>query len=102
MSQSSVAHLKKDIGGEIERQKGGRPKLLANVVTLVTEGRLGTTSMTSKQRRSEIGTLLSNITVRRALREVGWVHKCNKEVISESLICSRTLQICSKIQELKH
>ena len=23
-------HLRKDVGGEIERQRGGRPKLLAN------------------------------------------------------------------------
>ena len=30
MSQSFVAHLRKDVGGEIERQKGGRPKLLVN------------------------------------------------------------------------
>jgi len=43
MSQSSVAHLRKDVGKVIERQKGGRPKLLTNrekrhCVTLVTEG----------------------------------------------------------------
>ena len=30
MSQSSVAHLRKDVGGEIERQRGGCAKLLAN------------------------------------------------------------------------
>ena len=43
MSQSYVVHLRKDVGGEIERQRGGRPKLLADqekrrCVTPVTEG----------------------------------------------------------------
>jgi hypothetical protein len=43
MSQFSVAHLRKDVRGEIERQRGGCPKLLADqekrrCVTLVTEG----------------------------------------------------------------
>ena len=28
MSQSSVAHLRKDVGGEIERRRRGHPKLL--------------------------------------------------------------------------
>ena len=76
MSQSSVAHLRKDIGGEIERQWGGCPKLLANqekrpCVTLDIEDRLGTTFVTSKQLRFKTCILLSHITVRHALREVG-------------------------------
>jgi hypothetical protein len=54
MSQSSEAHLKKGVGGEIERQRGGHPKLLAyqemrRCITLVTKGRLGTTSAIAKQ-----------------------------------------------------
>jgi len=30
MSQSSVAHPRKDVKGKIERQRGGHPKPLAN------------------------------------------------------------------------
>ena len=47
MSQSSIATLKKDVGGEIERQRRWRLKLLTYQeknyrVALVIEGRLGT------------------------------------------------------------
>ena len=75
MSQSFVVHVRKDVGGEIEKQRGGRPKFLANrekrhCVTLVIEGQLGTTS-TTKQLRFEACHLLSDIIVRHALREVG-------------------------------
>lgn len=46
MSQSWVVRLSKEITEELERQKGGRPRLLAarewwRCVTLLTEGRLG-------------------------------------------------------------
>ena len=76
MSQSSLAHLKKDVWGEIERQRGGRPKLLAyqekrHCVTLVIDGRLGTPYVTTKQLQFETCKFLLDITVRRALREVG-------------------------------
>jgi len=42
VNQSSKAHLKKDVGSKIERQRGGHPKLLTNLekrhcVILVTE-----------------------------------------------------------------
>ena len=30
MSQSSIVHLRKDVGDKIEKQRGGRPKLLAD------------------------------------------------------------------------
>ena len=30
MSHSFVAHMRKDVGGKIERQRGGRPKLLVD------------------------------------------------------------------------
>ena len=75
MSQS-IAHLRKDVGGENERQRGGHPKLLANqqkrhCVILVTEGRLGTASTITKHVRTETYKLLFDITVRRTLREVG-------------------------------
>jgi hypothetical protein len=75
MSQFSIAYLRKDVGGEIERQRGGCSKLLADrekrrCVTLVIEGRLGALSATTKQLRFE-GILLFDITGRCALREVG-------------------------------
>ena len=75
MNQSSVARPRKDIGGEIERQRGGRPKLLAGrekmrCITLVTKGWLGTASATTKQLRLGTCKFLSNITMRHALREV--------------------------------
>ena len=76
MSQSFVAHLRKDVKGEIKRQLGGHPKLLADrdkrhCVTLVTEGQLGTAFVATKHLRFETDKLLSDIIVRRALREVG-------------------------------
>ena len=76
MSQSLLAHLKKDVMDEMERQKGGRPKRLVDrekmsYVTLVTEGWLGTTSAKTKQLRSKTCKLLFDITARRTLREVG-------------------------------
>ena len=45
MRQSSVAHLRKEISGEVENQRGGRPKILREQekrlgVHLVTVGRL--------------------------------------------------------------
>ena len=54
MSQSFVAHLRKDVEGEIERQRKRCPKLLANrekrcCVTLITEVRLGIASATTIQ-----------------------------------------------------
>ena len=91
MSQSFVAHLRKDVREEIEKQRGGRPKLLTDrekrrCVTLVTEGRLGTASATAKQFRSETGKLLSDITVRRALKEaeLECITSVAKEAVSES------------------
>ena len=76
MSQSFVVHLRKDVGGEIERQRGGRPKLLASrenrhCVTLITEGRLGIGSVTSKHLQSAIWKLLFDNNVRCALINVG-------------------------------
>jgi len=50
MSQSFVVHLRKDIGSEIERQRGRQSKLLFTnqekrcCVTLITKGLLETTS----------------------------------------------------------
>ena len=54
MSQFHEANLREDVEGEIERQKGGHPKLFANrekrhCITLVTESLLGTASATTKQ-----------------------------------------------------
>ena len=54
MSQSFVAHPRKDAGGKIEIQRRGRPKLLADpekehCVTLIAEGGLGTACATTKQ-----------------------------------------------------
>ena len=76
MSQSFVARLRKDVGGEIERQRGGHLELLANqekrrCVTLVIEGRLGTAFATTKQLQCETCKLLSNIVVKHVLRRVG-------------------------------
>ena len=63
MSQYSVAHLRKDVGGEIERQRGGCPKLLADrekrlCVTLVTKGWLGTAFATTRHLWIEIGKIV--------------------------------------------
>ena len=49
MSQSWVVRLRKEIVGELERQKGERPRHLTTrerqrCVTLLTEGRLGVAS----------------------------------------------------------
>ena len=53
MSQSLVVHLRKDVGGEIEKQRRRRPKLLVDqekrrCVTPVIEGRLGNCTCDSK------------------------------------------------------
>ena len=69
-------HLRKDVEDEIERQRGGHPKLLTDrekrrCVTLVTEGRLGIACAAKKQVRYETCKLLFGITVRCALREAG-------------------------------
>jgi hypothetical protein len=58
MSQSEVAHLR-EISGEIEKQRGGRPKLLGEQekrlgVHLVTTGCLKTTSAAAKQLREKL------------------------------------------------
>ena len=76
MNQSPIAHPRKDVGGEIERQRGGRSKPFVDqkkkhCVTLVTEGRLGTAFATTKQLQSKTCKLLSDIIVRHAFREVG-------------------------------
>jgi transposase len=76
MSQSSVAHLRREISGEIEKQRGGRPKVLGEQekrlgVHLVTAGRLKTASAAAKQLREKTGKHFSDITLRRALREAG-------------------------------
>jgi len=60
MSQSHVAHMRKNVGGGIGRQRGGHPNLLAyqekrRCVPLLTEGRLETTFETTKQVRYELG-----------------------------------------------
>ena len=54
MSQSSVAHLRREISGEIEKQIGGRPKVSGEQekrlgVHLVTVGRLKRASAAAKQ-----------------------------------------------------
>ncbi|XP_073392457.1 uncharacterized protein [Physcomitrium patens] len=58
MSQSSVAHLRREISGEIEKQRGGRPKVLGEQekrlgVHLVTAGCLKTASAAAKQLREK-------------------------------------------------
>ena len=74
MSQFSIAHLRKDVGAEIKRQRGGHPKLLVDwdkklCVTLVIEGWLGTIFATPKQLQSETCKVLFDNTTRRATRE---------------------------------
>ena len=54
MSQYFVAHLRKDVGDEIERQRIWRPRLLTDqekrhCVIHDIEGRLGTTYVTTTQ-----------------------------------------------------
>ena len=83
MSQSSIVHMRKDIRGEIERQRRGRPKLLANrekrhCVTLVTQGWLGSAFATTNNFDvKHVNCCLT--TLWGALWELlDWVHKCNK------------------------
>ena len=64
MSQSSVAHMRREISGEIEKQRGERSKILGEQekrlgVHLVTVGRLKTPSAAPKQLREKIGKHLS-------------------------------------------
>jgi hypothetical protein len=64
----------REISGIIEKQRGGRPKVLGEQekrlgVHLVTAGCLKTTSATAKQLREKIGKHFSYVTLRRALRE---------------------------------
>ncbi|XP_073394419.1 uncharacterized protein [Physcomitrium patens] len=58
MNQSSVAHLRREISGEIEKQRRGRPKVLGEQekqlgVHLVTTGCLKTASAAAKQLREK-------------------------------------------------
>ena len=67
MSQSSVAHLRREISGEIEKQRRGRPKVLGEQkkwlgVHLVIVGRLKTASAVAKQLQEKIGKHFSDIT----------------------------------------
>lgn len=60
MSQSSVVHLRREISGEIEKQRGGRPKVLGEQekrlgVHLVTAGCLKMASAAAKQLREKTG-----------------------------------------------
>lgn len=76
MSQSSVVHLRREISGEIEKQRGGRPKVLGEQekrlgVHLVTAGCLKMASAAAKQLREKTGKHFSDITLRRGLREAG-------------------------------
>ena len=78
MSQSWVVRLRKEIPGELERQKGGRPRHLTvrdrwRCVTLLTEGRLGVASKVATKIRNESGKNVSDVTVRCALRWEGFV-----------------------------
>jgi len=59
MSQSSVAHLRREISSEIEKQRRGRPKVLGEQekrlgVHLVTVGCLKTASAAAKQLREKM------------------------------------------------
>ena len=72
MSQSWVVRLRKQIVGELERQKGGRPRHLIvrekrRCVTLLTEGGLGVALKVAVEIRNESGKNVSNVTVRHAL-----------------------------------
>lgn len=76
MSQSWVAHLRKEIVGEVEKQRGGRPRHLSarerrRCVTLLVEGCLGTTKKATIELRKETGKNVCDIIVRRALRGEG-------------------------------
>ncbi|XP_073386183.1 uncharacterized protein [Physcomitrium patens] len=60
MSQSSVAHLRREISGKMEKQRGGRPKVLGEQekrlgVYLVTASCLKTASAAAKQLREKTG-----------------------------------------------
>lgn len=76
MSQSSIAHLRREISSEIEKQRGGRPKVLGGQekrlgVHLVIAGCLKTASAAAKQLREKTGKHFSDITLRHGLREAG-------------------------------
>ena len=95
MSQSHVTHMRNDVLGEIERQRGGRSKrrLLADqekrrYVTFAFEGGLGFAYATTKQLQYEIRKLLYDIIMNPSLKEVGlgWIGftSATKEAIYES------------------
>jgi hypothetical protein len=66
--------MRKVVGGEIKRQRGGHPELLTfqetrSCVILVTEGRFGIAFATTKQLRSKTNKLSSNIIVMHVMRK---------------------------------
>lgn len=84
MSQSSVAHLRKEISSELEKQKGGRPRVLGEQekrfgVHLVTAGGVKTASAAAREIRNQSGEFFSNITLRRAFREAGLVARVQQK-----------------------
>ena len=72
MNQSWVVRLRKEIAGDLERQKRGRPRHLTarmrrRCVTLLTQGRLGVASKLATKIRNESGKNMFDVIVRRAL-----------------------------------
>ena len=94
-------HLRNEGGGKIERQRRGCLKFLVDqekrcCVILVTKGRLGIASLTTKQVQSKTCKLLYDIIVRRALREarLGAQVRQRKPIVSckHVLTCLRFVQ----------
>lgn len=76
ISRSTVQRLRKKRLPDAELSRGGRPEKLSPqdkrvCVRAVTSGRLDTATAAAKQLREETGVEVSDLTVRRALREAG-------------------------------
>ena len=76
ISHSTVQRLRKKCLTDAELSRGGRPEKLSPqdkraCVCAVTSGRLDTATAAAKQLREETGVEVSDLTVRRALREAG-------------------------------
>ena len=76
MSQSWVVRLRKEMVGELERQKRGRPRHLIarerrRCLTLFIEGHLGVASKVAAKIQNVLGKNVYDVTMRHALRWEG-------------------------------
>ena len=90
MSQSFLAHMRKDVRGEIERERRGHSKLLVDwekrcCVTLVIEGRLGIALILQQHNNFDLNHVNCCLT---SLWGMLWerLHKCNEGFLSHKFV----------------